>query len=56
MDRGKLLTSLVVTLVLIALNLVVFNVLLANWPSLRVDLTEDRAYSISPATRRILSG
>jgi len=53
-DRRKLLTSLALTMALIALNLVVFNVLLAKVSAVRVDLTEDRRYSISPATRRIL--
>ena len=55
MDRRKLLTSLALTLALIALNVVVLNVLLASWPSMRIDITEDGVYSISPATRRILS-
>ncbi len=55
MNRRKLLTSLALTLALIALNVVVFNVLLASWPSMRIDITEDGVYSISPATRRILS-
>ena len=48
--------SLVLTLGLLAVNLVAFNVLLAAWRPLRVDLTEDRRYSISSATRRILDG
>jgi ABC-2 type transport system permease protein len=55
-DRRKLLTSLALTMALIALNLVVFNVLLAKVTTARIDLTEDRMYSISPATRRILEG
>jgi ABC-2 type transport system permease protein len=54
--RKKLLTSLAITVALIALNLAALNALLASWPSLRLDLTEEGIYSISPATRRILSG
>ena len=30
--------------------------MVVGWPSLRLDLTEEGIYSISPATRRILSG
>jgi ABC-2 type transport system permease protein len=55
-ERKKLLTSLVITMALIALNLAALNALLASWPSLRLDLTEEGIYSISPATRRILTG
>ncbi len=54
-DRRKLLSSLVLTLALLAANLVALNALLAHWTTARVDLTEDRLYSISPATRRILT-
>ncbi len=53
-DRRKLITSLAITLGLLALNLVAFNVLLAGFGRARVDLTEDRLYSISEATRRVL--
>jgi len=54
-ERRRLYTSLFLTLALAAANLVAFNVLLAFWPTSRMDLTEDRLYSISPATRRILA-
>ena len=53
-ERKKLLTSLLITLTLVALNLVALNTLLARWPSLRLDLTQENLYSISPATKRIL--
>ena len=52
----RLAASLVLTLVLVALNLVAFNVLLSRWSTARIDLTEDRLYTISPATKRILAG
>ena len=42
------------TVGLVGLNLVAFNVLLGRLPPVRVDLTEDRLYSVSPATRAIL--
>ncbi len=45
----------VVTLGLLAANLLVFNVLLASWAGARVDLTRDRIYSVSPATQRLLA-
>jgi len=54
--RKKLLTSLAITMALITLNLAALNALLASWTSPRLDLTEEGIYSISPATRRILSG
>src|SRR5205814_6936387 len=43
-----------VTLGLLAANLLAFNGLLASWASARLDLTRDRMFSISPATRRLL--
>ncbi len=54
-NQKRAVTSLLVTLALFALNLVAFNALLAGWSTARVDLTEDRLYSISPATKRILA-
>src|SRR5206468_1220040 len=42
------------TLGLLALNLVAMNALLSAWASARVDLTRDRMFSISPATRNLL--
>ncbi len=42
------------TLALLLANLVALNALLAPWVSARLDLTRDRAFSISPATRRLL--
>jgi ABC-2 type transport system permease protein len=42
------------TLALVAANLVVFNAILSPWAAARLDLTRDRAFSISPATRRLL--
>jgi ABC-type uncharacterized transport system involved in gliding motility auxiliary subunit len=51
--RDRLLRQLL-TLVLVAANLVVFNTLLSPLASARLDLTRDHAFSISPATRRLL--
>ncbi len=48
--------SLALTLGLIGLNLVALNLLLARWRAPRLDLTDDRRYSISPATERLLAG
>src|SRR5262249_25077638 len=47
-------TRMLVTLVLLAANLVAFNALVAGWPGARLDLTADRSFSISPATRKLL--
>jgi ABC-2 type transport system permease protein len=52
----KRFASLAITLALLALNLVVFNALLAGRGSTRLDLTQEGLYSISPATKRILAG
>jgi ABC-2 type transport system permease protein len=54
-DRKQFFGSLLITLALVALNLVAFNALLSHWSAARIDLTEDRLYSISPATKRIIS-
>jgi ABC-2 type transport system permease protein len=49
------LISLVLTIVLGAGNLAALNYLVAGWSTARVDLTAEGLYSISPATRRILT-
>jgi len=49
-------TTLAWTLALVGLNLVALNLLLARWRAPRLDLTDDRRYSISSATERLLSG
>lgn len=51
--RERLLRQLA-TLALVAANVVAFNALVSPWASARLDLTRDRAFSISPATRRLL--
>ena len=53
-EQKKRFTSLVLTLALIAGNLIALNLLLAGRSTMRLDLTEERLYSISPATKRIL--
>jgi ABC-2 type transport system permease protein len=52
--RGRHL-GVVVTLALLGANLVAFNVLISRWDLARLDLTRDRAYSISGATRKLVS-
>ncbi len=52
-ERGKRITSLAITLGLVGLNLIAFNALLGS-SSVRLDLTEDGLYSITPATKRLL--
>jgi len=47
-------TRVLVTLALLAGNLVAFNGLIAAWPGARLDLTRDQLFSISPATRKLL--
>ncbi|RMG45701.1 MAG: hypothetical protein D6718_06815 [Acidobacteria bacterium] len=47
--------SLAASLLLVGANLLAFNALVSGWSTARVDLTEERLYSISPATRRLLS-
>ncbi len=42
-----------VTLALLAANLVAFNTLISGWGSARLDLTRDRVFSISGATRKL---
>jgi len=46
--------ALAVTIVLFGLNLIALNYLIGGWSGARVDLTEERIFSISPATKRIL--
>jgi ABC-type uncharacterized transport system involved in gliding motility auxiliary subunit len=55
LSQRKRILSLALTLGLLGVNLVVFNALIAGWSTARVDLTEDRVFSISPATERILA-
>lgn len=55
MRGNKHLGSTVLTLALLALNLLAFNVLVSGWSGGRLDLTQDRIYSTSPATERILA-
>jgi ABC-2 type transport system permease protein len=47
---------LVLTVVLIAANLVALNAWIFPLGSLRADLTADRQYSLSPATKELISG
>lgn len=53
-DRRARILSLAWTALLVALNLAALNFLVADWSTARLDLTENREFSISPATRRIL--
>ena len=53
--RKQFFFSLGLTVVLVALNLIALNYLLSGWSAARLDLTSDRRYSISPATKRILA-
>ena len=46
--------GVIVTLGLFAANLVAFNALVSRWDSARLDLTRDRVYSISGATRKLV--
>lgn len=55
LQRNKLRWSLVLTLLLVALNLVAFNMLMARRTGLRLDLTQEGLYSITPATHRLLA-
>ena len=47
--------GVVLTLALLAANLVAFNALVSRWDSARIDLTRDRVFSISGATRKLAS-
>ncbi len=47
--------NLALSFVLVAANLIVLNVLIAGL-TLRVDLTENGDYTVSPATRQVLAG
>ena len=55
MDKRTLRGSLILTLTLAAVNLLAFNFLLAGLPRLRLDLTQEGVYSITPATERLLT-
>ena len=46
--------ALLFTAILVAANLVVFQLLLARWPGVRLDLTRDHRYSIHPASAELL--
>jgi len=52
--RSRLIRALI-TLALAGANLLALNALLSSWASARLDLTRDQMFSISPATRRLLS-
>ena len=54
MESKKRLLNLLATLALLGLNLAALNYLIAGWSTARLDLTEDRQFSISPVTERIL--
>lgn len=54
-ERKQRLISLITSLVLVGLNLAALNVLLAGWSTARLDLTEEGIFSISPATKRLLT-
>lgn len=54
-ERKKWLVNLSITVALVALNLIALNYLVAGWSAARIDLTSERLYSISPATKRILT-
>src|SRR5436309_5176610 len=47
--------GVMITLALLAGNLVATNGILSSWASARLDLTRDRMFSISPATRSLLA-
>lgn len=55
MPGKKRFASTALTLALLGLNLLAFNVLVSSWSGARLDLTQDRIYSTSPATERILA-
>ena len=47
--------ALITTFALIAANLIAFNVLISSWSTARLDMTRDRLFSISPATKRLVT-
>ncbi|HKQ60697.1 MAG TPA: Gldg family protein [Candidatus Polarisedimenticolaceae bacterium] len=53
-DRRRRWTTLALTLALLGLNLAALNYLIAAWPTARIDLTQEREFSISPVTKRLL--
>jgi ABC-2 type transport system permease protein len=53
-SKRQRLTRQWVTLALIGANLIAMNAILSPWAAARLDLTRDQAFSISPATRRLL--
>lgn len=52
--RRQRLIGVGITLALLAVNLLAFNALLSRWSNARIDLTAERKFSISPATRKLL--
>ena len=54
-DRKQRLTQLALTMGLVALNLIALNFLISGWSTARLDLTQENLFSISPATKRILT-
>jgi ABC-2 type transport system permease protein len=54
MNKKKFQISLLLTLVLVALNLIALQILISGWSTARLDLTRDHLYSITPATERLL--
>ncbi|MDH3627438.1 MAG: GldG family protein [Acidobacteriota bacterium] len=52
--RKKRMASLGLTVLLTVVNLVAFNYLISGWSAARLDLTQDRLFSISGATRNVL--
>jgi ABC-2 type transport system permease protein len=54
-EQKRLLPTMLVTLGLLALNLIAVNYLISGWSTARIDLTEEGVFSISPATKRILT-
>lgn len=53
-NRSHVYTQLALTLLLIAANLVALNTLLSKSPLFRVDLTEDKEYSLTSVTRNLV--
>lgn len=55
LGNGSRKLALAITVALVALNLIAFNYLIAGWSTARMDLTSERLYSITPATKRVLT-
>jgi ABC-2 type transport system permease protein len=52
--KKKFQTSLLLSIALVVLNLIAFQILISGWSTARLDLTRDHLYSITPATERLL--